>query len=92
MTSRPLLPPLTREEVQSLAWIAAVATRVVVPVSHIEKLLDAGYIHEGPSGPTLTVLGELRLEQEREKLNSHQPSELEGAHGEAAARGQVGSR
>jgi hypothetical protein len=40
---------------------------VAIPAAHIEKLLDAGYIHEGVSGPALTDLGVLILEREAHK-------------------------
>jgi hypothetical protein len=45
------------DELQSLMWIAAVANRVGLPHAHVEKLLAAGYIHEGLTGPVLTDLG-----------------------------------
>ena len=59
--------PLTGDELRSLAWIARIATRVAIPAAHIEKLLDAGYVHEGVSGPALTDLGALILEREARK-------------------------
>ena len=44
-----------------------IATRVAIPAAHIKKLLEAGYIHEGLSGPALTDLGALILEREARK-------------------------
>jgi hypothetical protein len=41
-----------------------VATRVAIPVAHIEKLLAAGYAQESLEGLVLTNLGIRRLEQE----------------------------
>jgi hypothetical protein len=55
LTMRPV--ELTKEELQSLAWIYAVATRIAIPVAHIEKLLTLGYIEEGLAGPRLTRPG-----------------------------------
>jgi hypothetical protein len=63
MTSKQLSIPLTKDELQSLAWIAMMATRVAIPAAHIERLLAAGYIEESASGPVLTDLGVLKLEQ-----------------------------
>ena len=59
--------PLTEEELQSLHWISMVNTRVAIPLAHIEKLLDGGYVCEGANGPILTDLGLLRLVRERNK-------------------------
>jgi hypothetical protein len=56
-----LFTPLTDEELQSLAWIATVATRIAIPAAHLNKLLDAGYIRETVTGPVLTDLGEYVL-------------------------------
>jgi hypothetical protein len=54
---------LTEDEVASLQWIGTVATRVAIPVAHIEKLLAAGYAQESVTGLVLTNLGFRRLEQ-----------------------------
>jgi hypothetical protein len=56
-----LFTPLTADELQSLAWIASVTTRIAIPVVHLHKLLDAGYIRESVRGPVLTDLGEYVL-------------------------------
>ena len=64
MISQRLFPPLTHDELVSLRWIAAVTTRAVIPVAHIEKLLATGYIRESVTGLVLTDLGVLRLEKE----------------------------
>jgi hypothetical protein len=61
MSEETLFTPLTEEELQSLAWVGAVATRIAIPVAHLDKLLDAGYITESVSGPVLTGLGEYVL-------------------------------
>ena len=58
-----LIPALTHDELVSLRWIAAVTTRAVIPVDHIEKLLAAGYVRESVTGLVLTDLGVLRLEK-----------------------------
>ena len=62
LTTHPV--ELTEEELQSLAWIDTVATRIAIPVTHIEKLLDLGYIQEGVTGPKVTDLGATILERE----------------------------
>ena len=54
--------PLTKDEVASLQWIGMVATRVAIPVAHIDKLLAAGYVQENQAGLVLTDLGIGRLE------------------------------
>jgi len=41
-----------------------VATRVAIPVAHIEKLLAAGYARESVTGLVLTDVGIRRLERE----------------------------
>jgi hypothetical protein len=64
MIAQRLFPALTDDELVSLRWIAAVATRAVIPVNHIEKLLAAGYVRETVAGLVLTDLGVLRLEHE----------------------------
>jgi hypothetical protein len=46
-------------------WIATVANRVAIPAAYIEKLLAAGYIHEGITGTVLTDLGERLLARRR---------------------------
>ena len=56
--------PLTTDELQSPMWIATVTNRVALPAAHLEKLLRAGYIHEGITGPVLTDLGERLLARE----------------------------
>ena len=61
--------PLTTDELQSLMWIATVTGRVALPAAHIERLLAAGHIHEGITGPVLTDLGERLLA--REALGKH---------------------
>jgi hypothetical protein len=58
------IAPLTEDEVASLQWIGMVATRVAIPVAHMEKLLAAGYAQESVTGLVLTDLGIRRLEQE----------------------------
>jgi hypothetical protein len=55
---------LTEDELASLQWIGMVATRVAIPVAHIDKLLAAGYAQESVTGLVLTDLGIRRLEQE----------------------------
>ena len=55
---------LTEDELASLQWIGMVATRVAIPVAHIDKLLAAGDIQESATGLVLTDLGTRRLEQE----------------------------
>jgi hypothetical protein len=67
MNARAVFPPLTKDELVSLQWISMVATRVVVPVAHIEKLLAAGYVEQSVSGLVLTDLGVLRLDREQAK-------------------------
>ena len=64
MIAQRLFPALTHDELVSLRWIAAVTTRAVIPVDHIEKLLAAGYVRETVTGLVLTDLGVLRLEHE----------------------------
>ena len=59
--------PLTGDELQSLHWISMVNKCVGMPIAHIDKLLDGGYIREGANGPVLTDLGLLRLIHERNK-------------------------
>jgi hypothetical protein len=59
--------PLSQDELQSLHWISMVNPRVAIPVAHIEKLLDGGYVREGANGPILTDLGLLRLVHARNK-------------------------
>jgi hypothetical protein len=59
--------PLSEDELRSLHWISMVNTRVAIPVTHIPKLLDGGYVREGADGPVLTDLGLLRLIHERNK-------------------------
>jgi hypothetical protein len=61
MTEELAFTPLTEDELQSLAWIATVATRIAIPVAHLHKLLDAGYITESVIGPVLTDFGEYIL-------------------------------
>jgi hypothetical protein len=63
MDSQSQIAPLTKDEVASLQWIGAVATRVAIPVAHVEKLLAAGYVQESQTGLVLTDLGTHRLEQ-----------------------------
>jgi hypothetical protein len=62
--------PLTAEELQSLRHVSLVLDRMAIPAAHIDKLLDGGYVREGPSGLVLTDLGRLRLRFERDKLAS----------------------
>jgi hypothetical protein len=62
-----LLIPLTKEELLSLEWVLAGTTRVVIPATHIENLLAAGYVQESVSGLALTDLGVWRLDRERAK-------------------------
>jgi hypothetical protein len=64
MSEETLATPLTEDELQSLCWIAAVATRIAIPVAHLDKLLGAGYIIETVTGPVLTDLGEYVLGRE----------------------------
>ena len=64
MDSQSQIAPLTKDEVASLQWIGMVATRVAIPVAHIEKLLAAGYARESVTGLVLTDVGIRRLERE----------------------------
>ena len=64
MSEETLFVPLTEDELQSLAWIATVATRIAIPAAHLHRLLDAGYITESVTGPVLTDLGEYVLGRE----------------------------
>jgi hypothetical protein len=62
--------PLTAEELQSLRRVSWCFDRMAIPATHIDKLLDSGYVREGPSRLVLTDLGHLRLRFERDKLAS----------------------
>jgi hypothetical protein len=55
MSEETLATPLTED---------AVATRIAIPVAHLDKLLGAGYIIETVTGPVLTDLGEYVLGRE----------------------------
>jgi hypothetical protein len=59
-----LFTPLTKDELQSLCWIATMSSGIAIPAAHILKLLAAGYIQESMRGPTLTDLGECLLRKE----------------------------
>jgi hypothetical protein len=65
MNAQAMFPTLTKDELASLQWVSLVATRVVIPVAHIEKLLTLGYVQESVSGLVLTELGVWRLEREQ---------------------------
>jgi hypothetical protein len=67
MNAQIVLTPLTKEELASLSRISVVATPVVRPIAHIEKLLATGYVQEGVSGLVLTDVGVWRLDRERAK-------------------------
>jgi hypothetical protein len=62
--------PLTAEELQSLWHVSSVLDHMVLPAAHIDKLLDGGYVRDGPSGLVLTDLGRLWLRSEQDKLAS----------------------
>jgi hypothetical protein len=62
--------PLTIDELQSLRRVSLVFERMAIPAAHIDKLLDGGYVQDGPSGLVLTDVGLLRLHFERDKLAS----------------------
>ena len=59
--------PLTAEELQSLRRVSLVLDRMALPAAHIDKLLDGGYVREGPEGLVVTDLGRLRLRFEQDK-------------------------
>jgi hypothetical protein len=67
MDAPPLFAPLTKDELASLGRISVVATPLVRPVAHIEKLLAAGYVQQNVSGLVLTDLGVWRLDRELAK-------------------------
>jgi hypothetical protein len=67
MNAQPLFTPLTKDELVSLERISVVTTDVLIPVTHMEKLLGAGYVQLSVSGLALTDLGVRRLEQDRVK-------------------------
>ena len=63
----PLFTPLTTDELVSLERISGVTTDVLIPVTHVETLLGAGYVQHSVSGLALTDLGVRRLDRERVK-------------------------
>jgi hypothetical protein len=67
MNAQPLFTPLTKDELVSLERISVVTTDVLIPVTHVEKLLGAGYVQHSVSGLALTDLGVRRLDRERAK-------------------------
>jgi len=67
MNAQILFTPLTKDELASLEWISVVATPVVRPIAHIEKLLATGYVQESASGLVLTDIGVWRLDREQAK-------------------------
>jgi hypothetical protein len=67
MDTHPLFSPLTKDELASLGRISVVATPVVTPVAHIEKLLATGYVQQSVSGLVLTDIGVWRLDREQAK-------------------------
>src|SRR6185369_7708483 len=67
MNAQIVLTPLTNDELASLGRISVVATPVVRPIAHIEKLLATGYVQESVSGLALTDLGVWRLDREQAK-------------------------
>ena len=85
--------PSTKDEVISLQWIGIVATRVAIPVAHIEKLLAPGDTQESVTGPVRTSarpsLGEAwRILQQPSRLGGPRPVEnlLHSAELDDAAR------
>ena len=62
-----LVHPLTTDELVSLERISVVTTDVLIPVTHVEKLLATGYVQQSASGLVLTHIGVELLDRERVK-------------------------
>jgi hypothetical protein len=78
MDAQPLFTPLTKDELESLGRISVVATPVVTPVAHIEKLLATGYVQQSVPGLVLTDMGVWRLDREQRRRCRLKPPELLG--------------